>query len=42
MLLNKQGNVLVGRRADAQEETWQMPQGEIDDDEEDRQVGNWN
>jgi putative (di)nucleoside polyphosphate hydrolase len=36
MLLNDQNQVLVGRRADAQDEAWQMPQGGIDDNEEPR------
>ncbi len=38
MLLNDQNKVLVGRRSDAQDEAWQMPQGGIDDDEEPREA----
>lgn len=36
MLLDHQNRVLVGRRVDAQDEAWQMPQGGIDDDEDPR------
>jgi putative (di)nucleoside polyphosphate hydrolase len=36
MLLNRQGEVFVGRRADTPDEAWQMPQGGIDDGEEPR------
>jgi 8-oxo-dGTP pyrophosphatase MutT (NUDIX family) len=36
MLLNKQNQVFVGRRADSQSEAWQMPQGGIDEDEDPR------
>ena len=38
MLLNDQNKVFVGRRADAQDEAWQMPQGGIDDNEEPREA----
>jgi len=34
MLLNRDGQVFVGARADNPEDAWQMPQGGIDDDEE--------
>jgi putative (di)nucleoside polyphosphate hydrolase len=34
MLLNRDGQVWVGRRIDNPEEAWQMPQGGIDGDEE--------
>lgn len=36
MLLNERNQVLVGQRADAKGEAWQMPQGGIDGDEEPR------
>lgn len=36
MLLNRQNQVLVGKRADTEGEAWQMPQGGIDEDEEAR------
>jgi putative (di)nucleoside polyphosphate hydrolase len=36
MLLNGHGDVLVARRADLRDETWQMPQGGIDDGEDPR------
>jgi putative (di)nucleoside polyphosphate hydrolase len=36
MLLNRQGEVFVGRRADTPGEAWQMPQGGIDEGEEPR------
>lgn len=36
MLLNHRDEVLVGQRADAQGDAWQMPQGGIDEDEEPR------
>lgn len=35
MLLNSQGKVFVGARIDNTDEAWQMPQGGIDDDDED-------
>ena len=35
MLLNSQGMVFVGARIDNTDEAWQMPQGGIDDDDED-------
>ena len=38
MLLNNRNEVLVGQRADAQGEAWQMPQGGIDKDEEPREA----
>ena len=34
MLLNKNGEVFVGKRIDTKAEAWQMPQGGIDDGEE--------
>ncbi len=34
MLLNKNSQVFVGRRIDTTSDTWQMPQGGIDDGEE--------
>jgi putative (di)nucleoside polyphosphate hydrolase len=36
MLLNRRGDVLVGRRSDVEGEAWQMPQGGIDEGEEPR------
>lgn len=36
MLLNEQNQVLVGQRADANGDAWQMPQGGIDDGERPR------
>lgn len=36
MLLNKAGQVFVGRRIDRVAEAWQMPQGGIDDGEDPR------
>jgi putative (di)nucleoside polyphosphate hydrolase len=36
MLLNSEGAVFVGRRADLRDEAWQMPQGGIDHGEEPR------
>lgn len=38
MLLNKAGEVFVGRRIDTTAEAWQMPQGGVDDGEEPRQA----
>ena len=35
MLLNGQGKVFVGTRIDNTDEAWQMPQGGIDDDDDD-------
>jgi putative (di)nucleoside polyphosphate hydrolase len=35
MLLNSHGNVFVGARIDNPEDAWQMPQGGIDDGEDD-------
>ncbi|MGB0958689.1 MAG: RNA pyrophosphohydrolase [Halocynthiibacter sp.] len=34
MILNKNGDVFVGKRLDARTEAWQMPQGGIDDGED--------
>lgn len=34
MLLNREGKVFVGARIDNPQDSWQMPQGGIDDDEE--------
>jgi len=34
MLFSKQGRVLVGRRLDASQNVWQLPQGGIEEDEE--------
>jgi putative (di)nucleoside polyphosphate hydrolase len=36
MLLNRENQVFVGRRADIESDAWQMPQGGIDADEEPR------
>ncbi len=36
MLLNRDGLVFVGRRADTAEDAWQMPQGGIDEGEDPR------
>ncbi len=38
MLLNAQGDVFIGRRADVQGEPWQMPQGGINDRESPREA----
>lgn len=38
MLLNHRNEVLVGQRADAKEDAWQMPQGGIDGTEEPRKA----
>jgi len=35
MLLNEGGKVFVGARIDNTDEAWQMPQGGIDDDDDD-------
>ena len=35
MLLNREGKVFVGARIDNTDEAWQMPQGGIDDDDDD-------
>jgi len=35
MLLNSEGKVFVGARIDNSDEAWQMPQGGIDDDDDD-------
>src|SRR4051812_12055261 len=35
MLLNREGKVFVGARIDNTDEAWQMPQGGIDDSDED-------
>jgi putative (di)nucleoside polyphosphate hydrolase len=39
MLINREGNVFVGRRIDQTVEGWQMPQGGIDDGETPVQAG---
>ena len=38
MVLNREGKVFVGKRVDQTIESWQMPQGGIDDGEEPRQT----
>src|ERR671927_205582 len=35
MLLNKDGKVFVGARIDNTDDAWQMPQGGVDDDDDD-------
>lgn len=38
MLLNARGEIFIARRADVQPDTWQMPQGGIDEGESPRQA----